>query len=152
MKKTEMIKTKQQGFTLIELMIVVAIIGILAAIALPAYQTYTKKAKFSEVVLATSSVKSAIEVCYQSTADLALCDTYGEIGMTAAQVQNGTQVKSVAIDTTTAGMITATGVIALSTTGTTDGTDNPTYILTPTAANGTLTWAKSGNCSTQGVC
>ena len=53
---------KQQGFTLIELMIVVAIIGILAAVALPAYQTYTQRARFSEVVLATTPYKSAFEV------------------------------------------------------------------------------------------
>ena len=58
---------KQQGFTLIELMIVVAIIGILAAIALPAYQTYTNKAKFSEVVLATSPYKAAVDLCAQTT-------------------------------------------------------------------------------------
>jgi len=59
-------KTNQKGFTLIELMIVVAIIGILAAVALPAYQQYTNKARYSEVILATSGVKSAIEVCVQS--------------------------------------------------------------------------------------
>ena len=68
------IMNKQDGFTLIELMIVIAIIGILAALALPAYQTYAKKAKFSEVVMATTAVKSAIDICYQTKGDLALCD------------------------------------------------------------------------------
>lgn len=56
----------QKGFTLIELMIVVAIIGILAAVALPAYQDYTNKAKVSEVVLAASSCRTAITEVYQS--------------------------------------------------------------------------------------
>src|SRR5215210_9138897 len=56
----------QQGFTLIELMIVVAIIGILAAIALPAYQDYTKRAKMSEVILAASACRTTITEVYQS--------------------------------------------------------------------------------------
>ena len=56
---------KQSGFTLIELMIVVAIVAILAAIALPAYQTYTKRAKFSEVIAAVGPAKTAVEVCVQ---------------------------------------------------------------------------------------
>jgi type IV pilus assembly protein PilA len=59
-------KRIQQGFTLIELMIVVAIIGILAAVALPAYQDYTIRAKMSEVILSMSACRTSITEVYQS--------------------------------------------------------------------------------------
>jgi len=66
-------KQMQKGFTLIELMIVVAIIGILAAVAIPAYSNYTKKAKFTEVTQATQAMKSALEACQADTNDLTQC-------------------------------------------------------------------------------
>jgi type IV pilus assembly protein PilA len=63
-------RSMQKGFTLIELMIVVAIIGILAAVALPAYQDYTVRAKVSEVVLAASSAKVAVAEAAQANGDM----------------------------------------------------------------------------------
>ena len=71
------IRKHMLGFTLIELMIVVAIIGILAAIALPAYQDYAKRAKLSEVVMATSTCKLAVTETYQSSASLPAAGAWG---------------------------------------------------------------------------
>jgi len=78
-------KTLQKGFTLIELMIVVAIIGILAAVALPAYQDYTIRAKMSEVILAMSACRTSITEVYQSGGAGVSAGNWGcEVGATQA--------------------------------------------------------------------
>ncbi|AGX87855.1 pilin [Candidatus Symbiobacter mobilis] len=134
-------RSMQKGFTLIELMIVVAIIGILAAVALPAYQEYTKKAKFSEVILATSAAKVAVELCAQDQNGLTNC-TAGNNNVPGNAGASG-NVASVAVGAS--GVITATAIGS-------NGLNGENYILTPTYTSGKVTWVVSGSCAAANLC
>ncbi len=154
MKKIPM-KTSQQGFTLIELMIVIAIIGILASIALPAYQKYTNKAKFTEVVLATSNIKSEVEICGQTKASAVdpfgtLCINGGTMNVSNASggvIDSGASGKVLSVSTSGSGN-------AVQVVGTSNGigSNNYNYVLNGTLLNGQITWVQTGTCAAQGWC
>ncbi len=120
-------KRVQQGFTLIELMIVVAIIGILAAVALPAYQDYTVKAKVSEVILGASQCRTSVSEVYQTATSGPGAGNWG----CETTTQSSKYVASVNTD--------ANGVITVTASNATDlrGAANMTITLTPTTSTGT---------------
>ena len=123
-----MIKQVQQGFTLIELMIVVAIIGILAAVALPAYQDYTVRARVSELILAASSAKTALSEGMQTTG------SWSAVWMSSITISATGMITSATISTV--GMIIVSG---------TAPTSGSIVTMTPqTTTDNKLIWSCTG--------
>lgn len=125
---------KQSGFTLIELMIVVAIVAILAAVALPAYQNYTKKAKMTELVAATGALKTTAEICVQTgTGCSGFASPSGAVGnvtITATSAANAPQYK-ISADPSNGTVLSPLA-------------DDDQYVLSGTINGNVITW--QGSC------
>ena len=132
---------REKGFTLIELMIVIAIVGIITSIALPIYSSYTKRAKFTEIIVATVPVTRAIEACISKHLKVSSCNEWAELGLDPALLASSELVDSVAINPTTSAVTYTAHAYDL---------NGATYVMTPSYDNTTniFDWTYGGTCKT----
>ena len=136
-------RSLQKGFTLIELMIVVAIIGILAAVALPAYQDYTVRAKVSEAVIAASSVKGGASEAFQTDGITGLTAFATAFNSAAASTKTSKYVSGLAMSTATPWPITVT-VAATASNGIPTVLNGNTLVFSPNVQGATPTASAQG--------
>ncbi|MCG3884661.1 prepilin-type N-terminal cleavage/methylation domain-containing protein [Photobacterium leiognathi] len=146
---------KQQGFTLIELMIVVAIIGILSAFAIPAYQNYTNKTHATEMLSSASAMKTAVGVCLLSGKSDCKSVTTGNGVPTTQTFDKSTDDKFAIVSTVITNASGASGTITAtvdSTAGKGGLTKGGTLVLTPSMDTSGVTWEISCNLGSSDYC
>lgn len=130
---------RENGFTLIELMIVVAIIGILSGVAMPMYSNYVSKSKFTSVIFQTVEYKMAVHLCLQHTSDPSKCSA----GDQDIPANISTSTKYIASLTTLNGVISVTATNELS---------DHTYTLSPSYSGSRIIWTVGGTCVAADYC
>ena len=133
-----MTRSIQMGFTLIELMIVVAIIGILAAVALPAYQDYTVRAKVSEGIIAATSPKALVSEAFQTDGLTGVANAADTYNLAANAVEHSSKYVSAMSILRTSGEITVTTALTAAASGLPTAAINKTIILTPNVQKAVL--------------
>lgn len=141
---------KPFGFSLIELMITIAIMGILVSLALPAYNNHYKRAKFTEVVLATNALQRAVEVCFYTKETLNNCDSFSKIGASKSDYLAPSFIANIEISNTAGSYTitsTASSEASISNTG-------DTYIMVANINANQLQWelSSASTCISEGTC
>lgn len=141
---------KAYGFSLIELMIVIAIMGILISLALPAYNNHFKRSKFTEVVLASNALQRQIEVCFYTKHSLDKCDAFQKVGSNKANFTAPSYVNDIEITNSSNSLrikATASAESSISASG-------DTYIMDVTIKSNQLQWQLSSDstCISEGTC
>lgn len=130
-----------RGFSLMELLIALVIVGILSAIAVPTYNNYTKRAHYSEIVLATQPYKMAVMECYVASGDLSKCRN-GSEGIPTDMDQLNDAIKTIEIHD---------GIITVTPNAKNGIHETDTYVLTPLVKGTQLQWNSSGGAVTAGL-
>lgn len=129
---------KHTGFSLIELMVVLAIVGILTAIAVPSYHSYIKRARYSGIINAVAPYQLGVGLCYQTTGSLSACKSGTEDipkSITTADNQDQPLINTLTV---------SKGIIKVVPKNTQGFTSKDTYILTPTTTDHNIIWHTSG--------